>query len=239
MLYLALEEKRAEVRDHFRALGATDADPIYIRFAATPHDALARLRVEAERRRPVLIVIDPLFKFVRMSAEMGNDYAAMTTALEPLLSLARETGAHVLAVHHLGKGDRGDGDAILGSTAIFAAVDTALMMKRSERYRTLSSIQRNGTDLEEITLALDPVTFDVTAGPPRVEVETGEAAELILDYLRSVATPATEAEIEASIECRTKTQRRALRSLFHAGRVLKSGRGGKGDPFLGIHVPYL
>jgi hypothetical protein len=33
----------------------------------------------------VLIIIDPLFKFVRVPAELGNDYAAMTA----LLSAAR------------------------------------------------------------------------------------------------------------------------------------------------------
>jgi RecA-family ATPase len=55
----------------------------------------------------VLIIIDPLFRFVRV--EDGNDYATMTAALEPLLVLARETGACVLLVHHLGKGDRNDG----------------------------------------------------------------------------------------------------------------------------------
>jgi hypothetical protein len=82
VIYLALEEKRQEVKDHFRALGATRADSIYLRFAAVSQDALARLRVEAERRRPVLVIIDPLFKFVRVPAELGNDYAAMSALLE-------------------------------------------------------------------------------------------------------------------------------------------------------------
>jgi AAA domain-containing protein len=231
VIYLALEEKRAEVRDHFRRLGATSDDGIHLRFAAVGSDALTRLRREADRRQPVLTIIDPLFKFVRLPAELGNDYTAMSATLEPLLSLARDTGAHVLAVHHLGKGDRGDGDAILGSTAIFAAVDTALLMKRSERYRTLSSIQRYGTDLEEITVCLDPATGDVAVGPPRDEVEAAEAADLILGYLINVNNPVTEAEIEAAIECRTKTQRRALRELVGTGKVVRTGRGGKGDPF--------
>ena len=230
VIYLALEEKRQEVRDHFRAMGATSDDPIFIRFAAAPHDALARLRVEAERRRPVLIIVDPLFKLVRVTAELGNDYAAMTAALEPLLALARETGAHVLAVHHLGKGGRDDGDAILGSTAIFAAVDTALLMRRAGRYRTLSSIQRYGTDLEELTVALDPLTGDVTAGPPRAEAEAADAGRLILEFLAGKTEPVTEAEIADAIECRTQIQRKALRELVGT-RIFKTGRGGKTDPF--------
>jgi AAA domain len=232
VLYLALEEKRQEVRDHFRALGATSEDAIHVLCEAAPAEALGRLRREAERRHPGLVIIDPLFRFVRVPAELGNDYSTMTAMLEPLIVLARETDAHLLAVHHLGKGERVDGDAILGSTAIFASVDTALMMKRSERYRTLSSIQRYGDDLDEITLTLDPVTRDITAGPPRQEVEDAEAAGLILRHLGAIASPVTEADLEEAVECRTKTQRRVLRTLHKSGQVVRTGRGGKGDPFL-------
>jgi len=82
VIYLALEEKRQEVRDHFRALGATPADAIYLMCEPAPADALVRLRREAEQRRPVLIIIDPLFKFVRVPRDGGNDYATMTAALE-------------------------------------------------------------------------------------------------------------------------------------------------------------
>src|SRR5262245_17584786 len=159
VIYLALEEKRAEVTAHFRALGATSADRVLILCASAPLDALARLRRETERIGPVLIIVDPLFRLIRVPD--GNDYATMSAALEPLMVLARETGAHVLLVHHLGKGERAGGDAILGSTAIFGAVDTALLLRRSEKYRTLASLQRYGADLEEITVTLDPITRNV------------------------------------------------------------------------------
>lgn len=231
VIYLALEEKRQEIRQHFRALGTTSADRIYLLCSAAPGDALARLRREADRRRPVLIIIDPLFRFVRVPAEGGNDYATMSAALEPLLVLARETGAHVLVVHHLGKGRGEDADAILGSTAIFAAVDTAMLLKRSEKYRTLSSIQRYGDDLEEITLSLDPMTRDVTAGPPRATAELAEAGRLILAFLANTQEAVTEAEVDAAIECRTQIRRKALRELVGTGTVVRTGRGGKTDPF--------
>src|SRR5438093_654687 len=89
VIYLALEEKRGEVREHFRALGATGADQIFILVAPAPLDALQRLRLEVARRRPALVIIDPLFRMVRV--DDGNNYALMTSALEPLLVLARET----------------------------------------------------------------------------------------------------------------------------------------------------
>src|SRR5439155_12397953 len=111
VFYLALEEKRAEVRRHFRAMGARDDDPIFVFCASSPADGLTQLRDAMKDRKPVLVIVDPLFHFVRVKD--GNDYAAVTTALEPLHVLARESGAHVLAVHHLGKGDRQGGDAVL------------------------------------------------------------------------------------------------------------------------------
>ncbi len=229
VIYLALEEKRAEIREHFRALGGTDDEQIFVLCAAAPLDALERLRREAETRHPVLIIIDPLFRFVRVHD--GNDYATMTAALEPLLVLARETSACVLLVHHLGKGQRNDGDNVLGSTAIFGAVDSALLMKRGLKYRTLLSIQRYGEDLEEITLALDPITRTVTAGGTLAAAEQADAERRILKFLAGTSTPVTEAEIADGVVCRTQPLRAALRALVAAGKVGRSGRGGKADPF--------
>src|SRR5207247_8367181 len=77
VFYLALEEKRSEVRRHFRALGARDDDPIFVFCASSPSDGLAQLREEMKERKPVLVIVDPLFHFVRVKD--GNDYAAVTT----------------------------------------------------------------------------------------------------------------------------------------------------------------
>src|SRR5262249_16994402 len=146
-------------------------------------DGLIQLRNAADREKPVLIIVDPLFRFTRIRD--GNDYAAVTSALEPLHALARETGAHVLAVHHAGKGDKQGGDAVLGSTALFAGVDTLLIMKRNDKYRTLSSIQRYGTDLEEITLEYDNETRTLSAGVARSEADLREAERAIREFLKN------------------------------------------------------
>jgi RecA-family ATPase len=146
VIYLALEEKRSEVRKHFQAMGATGEEEIYIHAATAPADALDKIRALIEEKKPALLIIDPLFRFTRVKD--GNDYDQVTQALEPFLALARETGVHVLVVHHLGKGERTGGDAILGSTAILGAVDTSLILKRSERYRTITS------EVEEVHMAV-------------------------------------------------------------------------------------
>jgi hypothetical protein len=229
VIYLALEEKRSEVRKHFRAMGATGDEAIYIFASTAPVDVLVQIRTVIGEKQPALLIIDPLFKFTRVRD--GNDYAQVTAALEPLLALARETGTHVLCVHHEGKGDRQGGDAILGSTAIFAAVDTAISLRRSERYRTISSTQRYGSDLEETTLRFDPATRVTTLGETKEAEEGARIGEDILAYLQAKRDPMTEAEIDTDVEGKTRIRRKALRDLVAAGKILRSGRGGKSDPF--------
>lgn len=229
VLYLALEEKRSEVRRHFRDMGATAEDPIYIFCAPSPADGLVLLRQAAERYRPRLIVVDPLFRFTRVKD--ANDYAAVTAALEPLGTLARDTGAGTLAVHHMGKGDREGGDAILGSTAIFAAVDTGLLLKRTDKYRTLSSVQRYGEDLAEITISWDSTARTMLAGPSRDEADQAATSDAILEYLGTLNAPVEEQPILEQVEGRRASKVKALRALVKDGRVTKTGKGGKADPF--------
>ncbi len=229
VIYLALEEKRAEVRRHFVAMGARDPDPVFVMVGSSPADGLARLRVEAERRRPVLIIVDPILRMVRVKD--ANDYATMTTALEPLLALARETGAHVLLVHHAGKSERADVDAALGSTAFAGAPDTILVLKRSQRYRTLSTVQRYGEDLEEMTLTMDQDTRAVGPGVSRQEAETGEAERGILKHLAKQSQPVDEPDIMEAVEGKTQVKRAALRALVDRGSVARTGAGKKGDPY--------
>ncbi len=73
VVYLALEEKRTEVRKHFQDMGATGEEEIYVNVASAPADGLQQLRREADRLKPVLIIIDPLFRLTRVKD--GNDYA--------------------------------------------------------------------------------------------------------------------------------------------------------------------
>lgn len=230
VFYLALEDKRAEVKRHFEAMGATEADDIRFFIAPSPQDGLAKLRRAAEHERPALIIVDPLVRMVRVKDL--NDYAQVSLAFEPLLALGRDTGAHVLAVHHLGKGEREGGDSILGSTAIFAAVDTALILKRSDKYRTLSSIQRYGEDLEEITLTMDPVSKTIAAGPSRHEVDQAQMAEAIFTYLKGQSEPLDEKAIHEAIEGRRAIKQKALRTLMADGKVNRTGEGKSYKPYL-------
>jgi hypothetical protein len=226
--YLALEDKRSEVRSHFKRMGAS-AEPLRFVFPQGGADLMAQLHVLAAREHPGLIIVDTLQRLI--GARDLNDYAEVTTKLTPVLALARETGAAVLLVHHAGKGERTGIDAVLGSTALAASVDNVFLLTRTDRHRVLSSVQRIGPDLAEMVVSLNETTGHVEAGPSRHDADRSSIEGAILVVLDGADRALTEAEIEPAIEGRTSLKREALRALVAAGRVTREGKGGKGDPF--------
>ncbi len=154
VIYLALEEKRSEVQRHFANMGATKEDLIFVHVGAAPENAILVLQELIKEHKPILVIIDPLFLLIRV--EDANDYAKMTRALAPLRDIARDGDCHILTTHHHTKMDRSGGDGILGSTAIFGAVDTAIIMKKREGgQRVIQSSQRYGVDLPETVVSLN------------------------------------------------------------------------------------
>jgi hypothetical protein len=240
VVYLALEEKRGEVARHFRKMGATGDSagavgeaplPVYVHVGAAPEEAMAALAAAVAAHRPALVIIDPLLRLVRLRD--ANDYAEVTRALEQVVELARQSGAHLLLVHHLAKGERAGGDAILGSTALFGAVDTALLLRRHpDQSRTIESIQRYGEDLAESVLTLDEATGGVQLVGTVAERRQRDAEEAVLAVLsEQPAAELTEPEIREATEMKGLVVSQALRALVARGVVVRTGAGRKGDPF--------
>jgi hypothetical protein len=229
VVYLALEEKRSEVKRHFRQMGAQGSEPILVHCAAAPKNAIDVVEQLASKHNPVLIIIDPLLRLARMKD--GNDYAEVTKAMEPLISIARTSGAHILAVHHLGKGNRPDpSEGILGSTAFLASVDTALLFKRTERHRTIYSLQRYGEDLAEHVLDYDTEKHLVSLGALTSEVDGARIASAIVVHLEECGEQLEE-DISDAVEGRNSLKRKALRSLVKEGVVVRGGAGRRNDPY--------
>lgn len=229
VIYLALEEKRTEIKRHFLDMGAIGSEEIHIYTGGTPADAIKQIREATERLRPVLVIIDPLFKLTKVKD--GNDYIQVTNALDPLLRLSRDTGTHVLCVHHSPKGERSAEDCILGSQAIFGSVDTLLIMKRHENYRTMQTIQRYGNDLEETILNFDKETRLVTIGGTKQEEDINMVKKAILEFLSIQTEPITEAVINQGVEGAVKLKCKALRELVAENKINREGKGTKGNPF--------
>lgn len=230
VLILSVEEKIDEMKKHFMDMGANGTEPIFIHASRAPEDALPLLRKEIDRVRPALVIIDTLFKVIRV--QDSNDYAVVTTALEPVQDLARETGAHILSVHHMGKGERDGGDGILGSTAIFGAFDTAVLLNRKEQKRTFQTVQRYGTDVEETELVFDSERRTASLGSTKVESDAGRVEADILQYLSGQKDAVQEKEIHSYVTGNRQRKLRALRDLVMKGVVVRSGSGKRNEPFL-------
>lgn len=231
VIYLALEERPEEIKADFKAMGAAGDEPIQIHAANAPEDALPQLIQLVRRRKPCLVVIDPLFRLARIRDEKA--YAETYQALGPLIDIARESGTHILLTHHAGKSMKADAvDAPLGSTALGGIVSTLLVLKRVECYRTLQTVQRIGNDLPETVLAFDFVTRTLSLGTSKVEIERADAEKHILEYLEGTSEPQTQQQIRENVEGQTKMIRAALTSLTQSGKLQLSGTGKRGNPFL-------
>jgi hypothetical protein len=227
VVYLALEEKRAEVAAHFRRMGA-EGLPIYIHTGAAPEEATAAFMAAVDEHRPVLAIIDPLQKLVR--ARDLNDYAEVSRLLEPLTEYGREHACHVHFCHHMGKLDRPDGDGLLGSTALFGAVDTALIYRRREDVRTLKSLQRYGADMAETVIALDPETGLIA---PAGDVAGLRGAALEAEVLAVIGEEAvTGPDIRERVGGNDAERSRAIRRLLERDQLRRLGAGKRNDPFL-------
>lgn len=228
--YLALEEKRSEVRKAFKRLGANGSEPIHVLIAQAPNDLLAQLHELARTEKPSLIIVDTLQRLIK--AKDLNDYALVTTAFEPLLALARDSGAALLLLHHASAHATREGlDAVLGSTALSASVDNVLVLKRSaDGRRALSSVQRIGPDLEPVVLALNSTTGVLSIAGREADIAADEIATAILDAL-GAQPDLTETDIRRQVDYRLKDQWRALRVLLKDGRVTRTGQGKRGNPY--------
>ncbi len=231
VIYCAFEEKRSEVKRHFMDLGADGSLLISAFIGRSPDDLIEKIRVSVINRKPVLIVLDTLAKATTKVRDF-NDYAAVTQALDPFLQIARETGAHLLFVHHAGKSDREGGDALLGSTAIFGTVDTALIQKRTDKYRTIEAQCRYGTDIEASVLEWDADRRSITLGGSKKEADVDRSKNAIKTFLGAQETPVSREVIEDGVEGRTGYLRKALKELVESEGVARIGKGGKGDPFM-------
>lgn len=230
VLYFALEEKRDEVARHFRDLGLTGNDLIFVHVDRAPLNAVEELIKAISAHQPELVIIDPLFRFIRIKD--SNDYVQVSNAFEPIVEIARKSGAHILFIHHHSKGEREGAEGILGSSAIAGAADANFIMIRKGKVRTLRSEQRYGIDLEETELIFDESRREYSLGQTKTQVEEHSIEKEIISLLETSTNPLREDEIMPKVEGNMAKKRKALRNLHKEEQIIRTGNGNRNDPFL-------
>ena len=185
-----------------------------------------------------MIVIDTLGTFAPWENE--NDAAQVTATLNPLFKLT-EAGIAVVPVHHIGKVDGSEGRAARGSTAIGAAMDVLLELRRfkpdelDDRRRVLSGLGRFDEIPSEVVIELAEDGSGYTASGDKKAVAAREIHGAIQDVLPEgqpgMTTDDVLAALPKSDRRRTADVKKALREGVETGTWQRSGTGKKGNPF--------
>jgi hypothetical protein len=232
-VYLGLEEKTSEVRAHFQRMGASPDLPIYIHTGSALMVSAGQAIIDLDKvigeKKAVLAVVDTLQRLLRLKDL--NKYGEVSLTLEPLVKVARDSGCHIMLVHHTKKGPDDDIlDSVSGSTAIGGACDTLIAMKKAGVNRTVESRQRYGKDLPCTVLAFDEKTGLITPGGTLDEFQLQERCKAILALLGDHDLMA--AEIKAALtNYNSGSIHESLEHLVTEGKIERVGSGIKGDPY--------
>ena len=175
-----------------------------------------------------LVFVDTLAMFWNITDE--NDATVVTRAIQPLLNLARDTGACVLLIHHFRKSDGSGGEYIRGSNALLGAVDQALRLYRANggNKRFLEATGRYNDTPKELIIELKDQEY-IAIGDSIAETKAQEKTRVEHEL---ISTPgAIEALAEkAKVPC--KKVYGYLKALVEEGKAQQHGKGVKRDPFM-------
>ena len=230
VIMLLLEERKHDVRQHFRRMGADGMENIKVFVGLPPANAIQQVQEAIMKEKPAMLIVDTLSRLVKVKDL--NDYAQTTSALEPLLGLARESGTHVMLVHHAKKGGDTSIDSVLGSTALSGTVDTIIFLNQKDRYRTVTSTQRLGEGIPESVLEFDQERLCSTLGEVPEDDEIERMQESILEFLVDQNEPLTEIQIDEGVTGKRSYRKKALRALVNENKICRTGLGKAGSPYL-------
>jgi hypothetical protein len=222
VLWLDLEQDcylTCEVLSEAGARG--EAHEVYVFNGLAPNDRQILATVCA--RKPVAVVVDSLSRFLQLSDE--NDASQMNKGLQVLLRVARELRCSVLAIHHDRKTDGSSGRNMRGSSALGAAADLSIEVRRSgdsSPRRDLRMTSRYRVP-EELGITLGDSGYDISGGPEYIKED-----ELLVGLYGGPLT--TEEWAKKQGMTRQGLASRA-RDLHASGKILRTGTGRRSDPY--------
>jgi hypothetical protein len=230
--FIGLEGRKADHLAHFRQFNLSDEDAARIQCYIGPAKPglLADMRARAADERPTLIIVDTLQRLLQVKSM--DDYAEVTKAFDPVIACARETGAALLLIHHAGKAaDREALDTVLGSTAIAGSVDNTIVLAKLSGFRTVTTRQRIGPDLDECVIALSSSGRVTLAGSREIAERKG-LMDKLYKALADANEDLTHADLLALVEGKAERKVAALKQLVKDGSILQAGTGKKQKPFI-------
>jgi hypothetical protein len=152
----ALEEQKSLLKEQLKRTGITGKDPIRLHVGSTlSTDVLDTLRDELSKQEVRLLIIDTLQLGLKIK-ELQN-YVEVYQAITPFRDLARDTGTHIMFLHHSNKLGVGS-NMVSGSKAITGSMDTILMFQDIGKKRFLTTEGRGVDSWYQLELKYDAKT---------------------------------------------------------------------------------
>ena len=226
VLHLALEERMETVRNHYTLLNAPADHIVLIENPwPKPKDPVEKLQSLITSFRPMLVIIDPLIRC--LTIRNTSDYAEVSEALDPYISLARRFKIHIMFVHHANKHGGEFGNEVMGSQAMTGGVDTIISLKNAGGQRMFRAWGRDGVDIPDTMLNLENGWIDVVGTKTAVRADNLRN-ELIALLEKSKESMSKEA-IQAALTCKRATLIEVLNEAVADGaiRKVKGGESGR------------
>jgi hypothetical protein len=168
----------------------------------------ARIRQLLAQYQPDVLIIDPLARFLTGDENRTQDMNAVVRFLDDLIQTWHLS---VLLVHHTGKptgAEREGGQRLRGSSVLFAAADSVLMLDRNRGEYVLSFQLRHAADPAPLTLTPTAALWLEPGVPERL----GAVVRLATDIRYSALRDAVQTELMVSKATATRLIAEAKRS---------------------------
>ncbi len=185
-------------------------------------EGLARGRRFIEKVEPDWLLVDPAARFFTGDENSARDTGRLIAALDLLI---QQYGLAVTLVHHFAKpsadAPRKGGQRLRGSSALFAAADSVLLLDRAgEGGFQLSFELRSAKEPEPILLARTPSLWLEPAGPPEDLLAVSKIVDLIPLRFGKLA-----AAVESDLEVSKRTAERLIGEARKALLIVKDEDG--------------
>ena len=187
-----------------------------------------RLANTVERVRPRLLILDPL---VRLHGVDENAVREIAPILDRLRQLQRRCQTAVLLVHHARKnGGSRPGQALRGSSELFAWSDNVLVLRRRQQRILLASDHRAAANLHDLQLEIatppeGPALQIAEPQAPPPAPHTQNPRQRIQTILAEAGKPLSHRQIRNAARMRAETVGNALRELLRAGQAVQTAQG--------------
>ena len=225
-----MEESKWHVRDHFAEMGTPDGMLFVLNSTQLDAHGLRYTQLERAIRQTDarLIVVDTLTEWIPFPNGSINDYGEVKAKLHPYRTLTEQLNVSILFVHHERKQPGHAGDAVLGSTALLAAFDTRMSMRREGDRRTLRAEGRRGIRLEPTVITYDPDTGRCSAAGTLSAVGRKGIEERVMEYLQAEGGWVAYKHINTNVKGGASRKASAVDRLCRDGIVTSRKRPGKG-----------